>query len=254
MTIRMVIVDDEAPARAKLRRLLAAEPGVEVVAEASSGSEALRAIRDHDPHVVFLDVQMPGMSGLEVAAAFESAQMPHVVFVTAHSEHAVKAFEIRAIDYLLKPVTPRRFAGMMQRLREEISRGRPGSDMVARVQELANALRDGSSYLRRILVHGENKAFFLATDRIDWIEADRNYVRIHVGATVFSERATLSTIADRLDPSRFLRINRSQVIRLDAVKELHAWSHGDYQVVLQNGTTLMWSRRFRPSGVGAFRL
>lgn len=231
--MRALIVDDEAPARAKLRRLLGAESEVEIVGEASTGREAVAAIKRTRPDVVFLDIQMPGLNGFDVAAAIEPDAVPYLVFVTADDSQALRAFEVGAVDYLLKPFTPERFARVLDRVRDRLA---------GKTQGAASA---APSYLERLLVIDNGRAIFLPVDRIDYIEADRNYVLLHAVGAVHRLRATVASLAQRLDPSQFLRINRSTLVRLDAVREMHEWSHGDFRVVMRDGTTLTWSRRFR---------
>jgi two-component system LytT family response regulator len=251
--MRILVVDDEAPARAKLRRLLSAERDVELVGEASSGAEAVEAVMRLKPDLLLLDVQMPGMDGFEVVASIPTTHMPRTVFITAHMQHAIRAFEVRAIDYLLKPVTPGRFAAMLGRVREELERRGPDSTLLARIQDAARTLSGESRYLKRLLIQGKTKTFFLLIEHIDWVDVAGNYLRLRVGATVHVERGSLTDFVARLDPGQFLRINRSQAVRLDAIKELHPWSHGDYRLVLRDGTTLTWSRRFRAVSMAAFR-
>ena len=253
--VRILIVDDEAPARAKMRRYVAEYSGIEIVGEAETGVEAVERIAELQPDLVFLDVQMPELDGFDVIEAVGVESMPHVVFVTAFDEYALKAFEVRALDYLLKPFTPERFAAVIDRARAEIAR--TSSDDSAALRSKLEALLSAVAtarprYLNRILVHHANKALLLPVERIDRVEADRNYVRLHSGATAFTLRGSLTSLAERLDPEKFLRINRSEIVRLDAVKELQPWFHGDYRVVMGDGTTLMWSRRFRAQSAGEF--
>lgn len=252
--IRVLLVDDEAPARAKLRRLLATERDVEIVGEAFSGAEALAAVETVHPDVIFLDIQMPGNDGFEVVSRLDPATMPHIVFVTAHAEHAIRAFEVHAADYLLKPVTPKRLAATVARIREVVGLGAPTAAIVARLKDLAATLSPRPQHLSRLLVHDATKAFFIPAGRIDWIDSASNYVQIHVGRDSFRERGTLAALAERLDPGKFLRISRSQIVRLEAIRELNPWSHGDYQVVLHDGTRLMWSRRYRARAAGEFHV
>ena len=250
--MRVLIVDDEAPARAKMRRYLAEQHGVEVVGEAANGAEAVDQIAELAPDLVFLDVQMPELDGFGVIDAVGVDQMPHVVFVTAYDEHALRAFEVRALDYLLKPFTPERFGAVMDRARQELTRVPGGDAQLGKLAELLAAVGPRPRFLTRVLVHHANKAFLLPVERIDRLEADRNYVRLHSGGVTFTLRANIGALGDRLDPEKFLRINRSEIVRLDAVKELQPWFHGDYRVVMHDGTTLMWSRRYRAQSAGEF--
>jgi len=252
--MRVLIVDDEAPARAKMRRYLAEQSDVQVVGEAETGTEAVERIVELSPDLVFLDVQMPGLDGFGVIDTVGIAAMPHVVFVTAYDEHALRAFEVRALDYLLKPFTPERFGAVMERARAELARGAgTGNAVLAeKLDALMSAVSPRPRYLQRVLVHHANTALLLPVERIDRVEADRNYVRLHGGGATFTLRGSIGALAERLDPERFLRINRSEIVRLDAVKELQPWFHGDYRVVMHDGATLMWSRRYRARAAGEF--
>jgi len=253
--MRVLIADDEAPARAKMRRYVAEYPDIEIVGEAETGVEAVERIAELQPELVFLDVQMPELDGFGVIDAVGVESMPYVVFVTAFDEYALKAFEVRALDYLLKPFTPERFAAVIDRARGEIARtsGDDSAVLRSKLEALLSAVTTGRPrYLQRILVHHANRALLLPVERIDRVEADRNYVRLHSGGTAFLLRGSLTSLAERLDPEKFLRINRSEIVRLDAVKELQPWFHGDYRVVMGDGTTLMWSRRFRAQAAGEF--
>ena len=221
--MRILIVDDEAPARAKMRRYLVEYDDVEIVGEAENGVEAVERISELAPDVVFLDVQMPELDGFGVIEALGADAVAHVVFVTAYDEYALRAFEVRALDYLLKPFTPERFAAVMDRLRAEAG-GRKtagASELSDKLEALLAAVATGRPrYLQRVLVHHANKALLVPVERIDRVEADRNYVRLHSGGVSYTLRGSISAIADRLDPEKFLRINRSEIVRLDAVKEL----------------------------------
>jgi two-component system LytT family response regulator len=253
--MRVLVIDDEAPARAKERRYLAEYADVEIVGEAENGLEAVERIAELAPDLVFLDVQMPELDGFGVIDAVGVGEMPHVVFVTAFDEYALRAFEVRALDYLLKPFTPERFAAVMDRARAQIDGASHSgnAELTGKLEALLAAVTTGRPrYLQRVLVHHANRAFLLPVDRIDRVEADRNYVRLHSGGTAFTLRGSITTLAERLDPEKFLRINRSEIVRLDAVKELQPWFHGDYRVVMGDGTTLMWSRRYRAQTAGEF--
>ena len=215
-----------------MRRLLEASADVDIVGEASTGREAIAAIKRSLPDVVFLDIRMPGLDGFDVLDALQE-DAPYIVFVTADDQQAIKAFEVGAVDYLLKPFTAERFAQVLERARERASPAQPAPSAAKR------------EYLKRVLIIEEGRATFLAVDRIDRIEADRNYVNFYSAGVRHRLRATMSSIVERLDPTQFLRINRSTLVRLDAVRSMNEWSHGDYKVVMNDGTELIWSRRFR---------
>jgi two-component system, LytTR family, response regulator len=236
--VRVLIVDDEEPARRKIRRLLSGESDIEIVGEAATGRDAIAAIRRLEPDLVFLDVQMPPPDGFGVIDALGSRDKPDVIFVTAFDEHALRAFEVRALDYLLKPVTPARLREALERARERLQR--------------ASVAPTAPKPLVRILVRDESKAFLLALDRVDRIEADGNYVQLHSAGKSFCVRMALSVLAARLDPEKFLRISRSAIVRLDAIKELHPWFHGDYHVVMADGARLTWTRRYRAAAMPEF--
>lgn len=254
--IRALIVDDEAPARRKLRELLGREEDFEVVGEATDGVEAVEAIRAAGPDVVFLDIQMPRLDGFGVLEEVGVEEMPLVVFVTAYDEHAVKAFEVQALDYLLKPFAPSRFQKLLDRLRRQLGEGSPSgssSDWAERIDRVLAAVRPASSTLRQILVErGEGRQALLAVSEIDLIRAEGNYLRFFSGGDEYRRRGTLRDLEERLDPHQFVRLNRSEIARLEAIRELQPWFHGDARVVMRDGAVLTWSRRYRAKVEGFF--
>lgn len=238
-----LIVDDEPLARRKLRRLLRAAVDFEVVAEAANGAEAIEAMTALRPDVVFLDVQMPQIDGLDVIRAVPEAELPLVVFVTAYSRHAVKAFELQALDYLVKPFDKRRFAGTLQRVRERLAAADP--QVAKRLLAALESMRSAPVYLDRVLVRDSGSATLVPVGRIDWIEAYGNYVKLHTGDTTHLLRESMKALERQLDPTGFSRIHRSTIVNLDRVQQLNALFHGDYQVVLTDGTELRLSRSYR---------
>jgi two-component system LytT family response regulator len=250
VTIRALIADDERPARHKLRQLLSREADFEVVGEAVDGVEAVAAIRAAGPDVVFLDVQMPRLDGFGVIAEVGVEAMPLVVFVTAFDEHALRAFEVHALDYLLKPFAPSRLRRLLDRLRRQLAPPAPPRD-VQGIERLLAAMRPAAELPRQVLVErGEGRQALLAVDQIDLVRADGNYLRCFAAGVEYRRRGTLRDFASRLDPARFLRINRSEIVRLEAIRELQPWFHGDARIVLHDGAVLTWSRRFRARAEG----
>jgi len=250
--IRALLVDDEAPARRKLRELLAGESDVEIIGEAADGVEAVAAIRTASPDVVFLDIQMPRLDGFGVISEVGVAAMPLTVFVTAYDEHALRAFEVQALDYLLKPFAPSRFQTLLARVRHQLGRNDEG-DLAGRIESLLQAVRPEPAYLRQILAEREaDRQILLTVDEIDRIEADGNTLRFHTQEGAFHRRGTLSDLENRLDPAHFLRLNRSEIVRLEAIREIQPWFHGDARVILKDGKVLTWSRRYRAKAEGLF--
>jgi two-component system, LytTR family, response regulator len=242
--IRVLIVDDEPPARAKVRRFLSTDPELQLVGEAGSGTEAVEAVEKLNPDLVFLDVQMPGLDGFGVLAELARDRLPAVVFVTAFDEYALRAFEVNAVDYLLKPFDLERFQTALQRARLRL-RQHGAEELDRRLRALLSEVRPRAAPLQRLLVPAGEKQIVLDVSRIDWLEAEQNYVRLHVGSSSYLIRATLAGLEERLDPARFIRIHRSRIVNVEQVREIHPWSHGDQLVVLQDGTELLMSRRYR---------
>jgi two-component system LytT family response regulator len=243
--LHVLVVDDEAPARRKILRLLRSERGVQVVGEADSGESAISAIERHKPDLVFLDVQMPGADGFDVVHGISDAantKMPRFVFVTAHDRYALRAFEVHAFDYLLKPVAEDRFRNVLRRVREHHSQG--GDVSSSRLRSLVEEVLRERGFAERLLIREQTRAFFVSVRDVSWIEADRNYLLVHSGAKTHTLRATLDSIESTLDPKLFARINRGSIVRLDAIRELLPWFHGEYRVVLHDGKELRWSRRY----------
>jgi len=202
------------------------------------------AIHDDSPDLVFLDVQMPEMSGFEVIEAVGSEKMPLVIFVTAYDQHALKAFQVRALDYLLKPFDRERFSDSLQRARKQLEREETG-DLGRRLLALVKDLRRDQPKSDRLVVKSGGRLFFLRTDEIDWVEAAGNYVRIHVGPASHLLRETMNALEGRLDGEKFFRIHRSRIVNMERIQELQPWLNGEYAVVLRSGTRLTLSRGYR---------
>ncbi|HKP10909.1 MAG TPA: LytTR family DNA-binding domain-containing protein [Blastocatellia bacterium] len=241
--IRTLIVDDEPLARRRIRRMLARHPDVEVIGECANGREAIAAIQGQRPGLVFLDVQMPEVDGFAALASVGAGEMPLIIFVTAYDQYALRAFEVHALDYLLKPFDRRRFDVALQQARARLASGR--DDMSRRAIALLEELRAQQSHIERMVIKAGGRAFFLKTDEIDWVEAEGKYVRLHVGKESYLVREAISQIEAQLDPKRFLRIHRSTIVNLDRVRELQPWFHNDYRVILRDGTELTLSRSCR---------
>jgi two-component system LytT family response regulator len=243
-TIRTLVVDDEPLARERLTSLLSAEADIDVVAQCRDGEEAVTAIVDHTPDLVFLDVQMPAMNGFDVIDAVGPERMPLVIFVTAYDQHALKAFQVRALDYLLKPFDRERFEQALQRARAHIQRDDTG-DIGRRLLALVKDLRRDKPKTDRLVVKSGGRLFFLRADEIDWIEAAGNYVRLHVGPASHLLRETMNAIEGRLDGEKFIRIHRSRIVNMERIQEMQPWLNGEYAILLRTGTRLTLSRGCR---------
>ncbi len=276
MRVRVLIVDDEALARQRVRRLLQNEADVEVVGEAETGREAVAMIRELQPDLVCLDVQMPGLDGFGVLEELDGGPVPMVLFITAYDEHAQRAFDVHAVDYVLKPVDADRFRAAFDKARKQRANA-VAAERLGELLETVRRLADGSAaaaggvadlaaglsaggasaaagavpgagngrYASRILVKQDGRMFFVKTTEIDWIEADRNYVRLHVGKTAHTIRERISHLEETLDPRLFARIHRSTIVNLNRVREMQQWFSGDYVVILEDGTRLRLSRHYR---------
>lgn len=238
--MNVLIVDDEPAARRKLARFLADSDGVHVVGEAKNGREAVDAITERRPDLVFLDIQMPDMTGFDVIDAIaESPQIPAIVFVTAYDQYAVRAFEVSAVDYLLKPYDRERFETALNRARKTATQTAPSS-----LWNVLEALRPADRYARRLLVTQDGRSRFVGTAEIVRCEADRNYAVVHTRSGEYTLRTTLDALEQKLDPQQFVRIHRSHLVNIDAIGVIHPWFHGDYKIALKDGAELMWSRRY----------
>lgn len=242
--IRALIADDEPLARERLRMLLADEDWIEVTDEAGDGRAAIDAIRKHRPDLVFLDVQMPGATGFEVIEAIGADRMPFVVFVTAYDQYALKAFDVHAIDYLLKPFDKERFHTGLARARQQIERW-SGGELERRLLELVQDLKPAMQRMERFVIKTSGRVFFVRAEEIDWIEAAGNSVKLHVGNDAHLFRETMNALEARLHPDTFYRIHRSHIVNIERVRELQPWFNGEYVVFLKDGTRLTLSRGYR---------
>jgi two-component system LytT family response regulator len=248
--IRTLIVDDEPIARRGIRQQLRTEADVEIIGECANGREAVAAIRKESPDLIFLDVQMPLLDGFEVVNAIGAGDLPAVVFVTAYDEHAIRAFEVNALDYLLKPIDEDRFQKTLKRVRVQLN----GFSTEQLQRKLASLLGDLEAsraeskqikHLERLVIKESGRVFFLSVDEIDWINAQGNYVQIHTKETAHLLRDTMNSMQSKLDPRRFLRLRRSTIVRIDQIREMHPLFNGEYAVILKNNTQLISSRRYR---------
>ena len=241
--IRTLIVDDEPLARERLRTLLEQEADVQIVGECGDGRQAVTAITEQAPDLVFLDIQMPGMDGFGVLQSITDRPLPAVIFVTAYDQYALQAFEVHALDYLLKPFTARRFQKALQRARQDVKKEAPGEHPVERrLLNLLDDLGGERRYTKRIVVKSSGRIHFVKVDEIDWVEAEGNYVRLHIGAHSHLLRETMKGMEAALDPEKFIRIHRSTIVNTERIRELQPLFHGEYAVLLYDGTRLVASR------------
>jgi two-component system, LytTR family, response regulator len=236
VTVRVLLVDDEPPARRRLRALLGAEADVEVVGECATAAEAIAAVGRHRPDLLFLDVRMPEGDGFQVAEAVGDGG-PLIVFVTAFGDHAVRAFDVRAVDYLTKPFTP-------QRLSEAVRRSRQA---LAAAHAVSPGAPAGATPLRRLPVDLGRRVRLVDTRDIEHLRAEGNYVRVHLDAGSYLVRATLTTLCARLDPTEFLRVHRSAAVRLDRVREVETLAHGELLLRLASGAAVITGRHYGPA-------
>jgi two-component system LytT family response regulator len=244
--IRTLIVDDEPLARAMLRSFLADDAGIEVIGECGDGYTAIEMIESAAPDLVFLDIQMPDLDGFGVLRALAPEAIPNIAFVTAYDQFALQAFDVHAIDYLLKPFDRERFQRTLERAKQQISLQKR-KDVNEELLRMLNEQSARPQPLKRILVKSGDKSFFVRPEEISWIEAQGNYVALHVGAQSFLLRQTITALEATLDPAKFQRIERSTIVNLDAIREMHPAGRGEYEIVLKEGVTLKLSHTYRES-------
>jgi len=244
MKIRCLVVDDEPLGRDRVVTLLKMIEDAEVIGECETGNEAIRAISERSPDLVFLDVRMPGLDGFEVLAALPATAVPAVIFVTAHDDYAIKAFEVHAQDYLLKPFDRKRFFEAFSHAASRIRSARPAAELNRRLTLLEEIERNRSLH-SRLPIRSGGRVSFLPVEEIDWIEAADNYVRIHAGGKVHILRQTLQKMEDSLPPNHFIRIHRSTIVNVTRISEIESWFSGEYMVKLEDGTKVYSSRQYR---------
>jgi two-component system, LytTR family, response regulator len=242
---RVLIVDDEPLARERIRTLLQDEPAFEIVGEAADGTTAAESIMALQPDLVFLDVQMPGADGFDVIDAVGADKMPFVVFVTAYDRYALRAFDVHALDYLLKPFDRERFREALGRAQAQIERNANSGDIERRLAAIVQDLKPAKARTDRFVVKSGGRIFFVRTAEIDWIEAAGNYVKLHVGNDSHLIRETMNAVESKLSPDTFVRIHRCHIVNIEQVRELQPWFNGEYVVFLKNGTRLTLSRGYR---------
>jgi two-component system LytT family response regulator len=244
-SLRVVIVDDEPLVRSGLRSLLDQESGVTIVGEARNGVEALEVIQASTPDLVFLDVQMPGMDGFEVLAAIAPEARPSVVFVTAFDAYATRAFDVHAVDYLLKPFDAERFDLALARVRAR--RGDASGDSAQRLDALLTELKSARRYPDRLLLKDEGNVVVVLVADIDWIEAADNYIKVHARGARYRVRQAIKDVETKLDPAHFARAHRSAIVNLDRVRTLQPMAAGEYVIALSSGDKVALSRGYRDS-------
>jgi len=241
---RILIADDEPLARERLKMLLVGQEGFEVVGECHDGPSTIDAIRRSKPDLVFLDVQMPGANGFEVVSALGEEELPLFVFVTAFDQYALKAFDVHALDYLLKPFDRDRFLQALARARQQLEHP-SNSDLRSRLLALVRDLEPAPQRLERFVIKSGGRVFFVRADEIDWIEAAGNYVKLHVGTETHLLRETMNAVETQLPRETFYRIHRCHIVNIERVKELQPWFNGEYVVFLRTGARLTLSRGYR---------
>ena len=244
--IRTLIVDDEKLAREKVVRLLEGVKEIEIVGKCANGLEAVSFIEEELPDLVFLDIEMPGLGGFEVLRRVSNVSLPIFVFVTAYGEFAVKAFEVNAIDYLLKPFDRSRLLTAVEKVKAQLESTTP-KDRERKILSLLENLNSENKFIERLLVKESGKMILIKTKEVDWIEAAGNYVKLHIGKSAYMLRETMKRLENKLNPEKFVRIHRSTLVNIDRIIELHPLFSGDYSVILNDKTELPMSRNYQKS-------
>ncbi|HYV07418.1 MAG TPA: LytTR family DNA-binding domain-containing protein [Blastocatellia bacterium] len=243
-SVRTLIVDDESLARERIRDMLSNDPEIEIIGECTNGEEAIKAIASDVPDLVFLDVEMPGVDGFGVLEALPTDCIPTIIFVTAYDQYAVRAFEVYALDYLLKPFDQERFDRALKRAKAHLSNER-AENLSQRILNALEEIKTKPVHLERLVIKMNGHVFFVKADEIDWLEAEGNYVRLHTGKESYLLRDTISALESQLDPKKFIRVHRSAIVNIDRITELQPWFHGEYRIILGEGVQLTLSRTYR---------
>jgi two-component system LytT family response regulator len=244
MKIRALIVDDEPLARERIRTLLRDEPDIQIVGECGDGTTAVQAMEKDSPDLAFLDIQMPGLDGFSVLRALPKGRMPVVIFVTAYDQHALRAFEAHALDYLLKPFKPARFKEAVQHAREQLTQREAGA-MSKGLLELLGQVKPKREFISRVAVKNGERTLFVKSEQIDYVEAAGNYVVLHAGKENHVVRETLGALEQKLDPKKFVRVSRSTLVNVEQIKELQPMFKGEHVVLLHNGKQIPLTRGVR---------
>jgi two-component system, LytTR family, response regulator len=240
----VLIIDGDPLWRERINKMLKDDPDIEIIGQCGDPYKALQIVQEMPPDLIILDMQMPEIDSPSILEMFDVESGPLIIYMTAHKQYAVRAFELDALDFLLKPFDRDRFERAIQRAKAEIDRKR--SDRLNdRIIATLEELKWRPSYLERLIVKNEGHMYFLRTDEIDWMEAEGNYVCVHVGKKTHLLRQPISTLENKMDPKKFLRIHRSIIVNVDRMQELYPWFHGDYRVILNDGTQLTLSRYYR---------
>lgn len=243
--MRALVIDDEPLARDKVSLFATEHQDIEIVGRAGNGTEALDAIRTLSPDLLFLDIQMPGMTGFELLQHLSAGPLPGIIFITAFDEFALRAFEFHALDYLLKPYDKERFAKAVEHARSALTNRSDAEITAEQVRSLLVSIQQRPKNLERLIVKTNGRIIFLRLEEIDWLEAAGNYVKLHVGNESHLMRETMNRLEEQLDPTRFIRIHRSTIVNIAKVREMQPYFNGDHTVILQNNTSLILSRGYR---------
>ena len=248
--IRTLIIDDVALARERLKRCLAGDEEIAIVGECDNGAQAVKDIRSLAPDLIFLDVQMPALDGFGVLDALGAERAPAVIFVTAYNEYAIQAFEVNALDYLLKPVDCERLGKAVERAKTRLTQVNRDDHLNIRFRAMLEDIKTGSKFLKRLTIKLTGRTLLLPTDEIDWIETHGNYLKVYAGRESHLIRGTMQSLETKLDPEKFVRVHRSAIVNVEKIKEIYPRSNGDQDLVLKNGHQLMLSRNYRDKFFG----